>query len=173
MENDQCKCCQDQLNTRQNNFRIIMNEGKTNLVSLCTDDNCRSSIQSNYQQLLDQINQMNSLTTCQRFGPCTVTMSLRTVSRVPKLIETNLETMTDNICSQFVILKTVCEHIMVSRLNVRYNKVYLALINNNRTIIDNDLLESKIDNCEQCESVVKSAKDFWTNALVRDTKFSI
>jgi hypothetical protein len=80
--------------------------------------------------------------------------------------------ISSDICFQYGQLRPMCEHLMASPQGHRYGYVYLALLKNNRKIIDDDLREQmqtkvNIDVCDSCKNAVQSSKDFWKNALVR------
>jgi regulator of PEP synthase PpsR (kinase-PPPase family) len=79
-----------------------------------------------------------------------------------------MEEFADNMCSEFEDLKPICEHFMTSAQSDRYVKVYIALLQNNLTIIDEDLHAQVADTCETCKSTIQSVKDFWMNSLVSE-----
>ncbi len=66
----------------------------------------------------------------------------------------------------------MCEHLMASPQAHRYGYVYMALLTNNPKLVDDDLREqmatkANANVCDACKNAVQSAKDFWSNALVR------
>jgi hypothetical protein len=85
-------------------------------------------------------------------------------------LESSIQDLSDKLCSNFNELKPICKH-MISIQNTRYMNVYMALLKNNSTLIDNDLHEQSTDTCDGCKNAVKSSKDFWINSLVRIEKY--
>jgi len=75
--------------------------------------------------------------------------------------------LSDNLCSNFENLKPICEHLLTSRQSDRYLNVYMAILKNNSTFIDEDLQKLNSNTCDACKNSVQSSKDFWINALVR------
>jgi hypothetical protein len=157
-----------------------VNEITTTLLSSCSDDQCRSRVQSAQQETLDQIEKMNSETLCEKLGYCISETSFELSStnlRLRSLVQHQTKTLdqrleSHNICSEYGQLKPMCEHLMVSPSSGRYAYVYMSLLKNNPKLIDDDLREqmaSKIntDVCDGCKNAVQSSKDFWINALVR------
>jgi hypothetical protein len=82
-------------------------------------------------------------------------------------LEASIQDSSDNLCSNFGELKPICEHVMTSTQNTRYMNVYMALLKNDPTFIDNDLREQSTDTCDGCKNAIQSSKDFWINSLVR------
>jgi len=80
-------------------------------------------------------------------------------------LESSIQDLSDKLCSNFKELKPICKH-MISIQNTRYINVYMALLQNNPTLIDNDLHEQSTDTCDGCKNAIQSGKDFWINSLV-------
>ncbi|CAF3349410.1 unnamed protein product [Rotaria sp. Silwood2] len=177
MDSDKCQCCQNQINFRQNNFRIVINELATIVASSCNDHGCHSVIQSTSQEVLNQINQIDSSVFCQHFGLCSSISSSRSIPYLSKLMTTfylnfgsSIEKFSDNLCLKFGDLKSICEHIMASTESDHYVKIYMAFLKNNPKLIDDDLRKQKTDACDQCKNATQSSKDYLMNELetVRD-----
>ncbi|UJR26420.1 hypothetical protein I4U23_007752 [Adineta vaga] len=180
---EQCGTCQTELNSRQNRFRTTVNGITKDLLSFCSDNNCRSRVQFTQQELLTKIDNLNTQKVCQHLGYClsenafepsTTLLRLRSLAQhQTKILEERLQA--HDICSEFGHSKTICEHLMTSVDSRRYAYVYLSLLTNNPTLIDEDLrehLSTKVnaDVCQSCKNAVQSTKDFWANSLdsVRD-----
>ncbi|CAF0969540.1 unnamed protein product [Rotaria sordida] len=172
MDSDKCQCCQNHLNFRQNNFRTVINELATFVGSSCNDNESHSSIHSAHQEVLNQINQINSLTFCQHFGLCLSKSSLRSIPFLSKLMTTfylnfgsSIEKFSDNLCLNFGDLKPICEHLMGSTQSTHYINIYMALLKNDPKLIDDVLRKPKTDTCDKCKNATQSSKDFLLNEL--------
>jgi hypothetical protein len=179
---DKCQCCTKGLNSRQNRFRTTVNEVTNKLLSFCKDNDCRSLVQSTQQSTIDQIDKINSQTYCQRYGYC-ISQPILYNSRIsanPQHIGSSIEALdlrfeaalSSDICFQYGQLTPMCDHLMASPQGQRYAYVYMALLKNDRKLIDDDLREQmstkvNTDVCDTCKNAVQSSKDFWNNALVR------
>jgi hypothetical protein len=157
-----------------------MNGLTADLLSFCKDEYCRSEIQSNQQEILDKINNINSQKLCQRLGYCLAENSFEpsvALLRLRNLVQHQTKTLEErlekhDICSEFGQFKSICEHLMISEKSQRYEYLYSALLKNNPKLIDDDLREQMATNvnsdvCDSCKNAVQSSKDFWGNALVR------
>jgi len=82
-------------------------------------------------------------------------------------LESSIQDLSDKLCSNFEELKPICEHVITSIQNTRYFNVYMALLKNDQTLIDNDFREQITDTCDGCKNAIQSSKDFWINSLVR------
>lgn len=150
------------------------------LTSLCQDNECRSTVQSAQQQTLSQIDRIDSQTYCQRYGYCASETPYYMSRVVANHIGSDIEgiddrleaAITSDICFQHGQLRPMCEHLMASKQAHRFGYIYLALLKNNRKLIEDDLREqvqtkSNADICGSCKNAVQSGKDFWKNSLVR------
>ena len=177
---DQCQTCKSEVNLRETRFRTIISEMTSGLLASCTDNQCRSQVQSAQQQTLGQVDQIDSQGLCRNLGYCTMEVTLDASPmqlRLRNLLQHQMKTLdqrleSSNLCSQFGQMKPMCEHLMASPLSQRYTNVYLALLKNNPKLVDDDLrahLATKptVDICTACKNAVQSSKDFWTNSLVR------
>lgn len=82
--------------------------------------------------------------------------------------ESAIEDLSAKICSNFGKMDQICEQIVTSKDNIRYFNVYMALLQKNTSLIDNDLREQSTDTCDGCKNAVQSSKDFWINSLVNN-----
>lgn len=177
---DKCQCCKNHFNTRGNRFRTIVSEVTNTLTSFCTNNECRSTVQSAQQQTLAQIDRVDSQIYCQRYGYCapqsTFYMSRVLATHIGSDIEginDRLEAaITSDICFQHGQMRPMCEHLMASKEAHRYGYMYLAFLKNNPKLFDDDLREqmqtkTNADVCTSCKNAVQSAKDSWMNSLVR------
>ncbi|CAF3317643.1 unnamed protein product, partial [Rotaria sp. Silwood2] len=175
---DQCRTCKNELDIRQYCFRTTINEVTTTLLSLCTDNDCRSHVQSIQQETLDKINSINSQNLCQHLGYCTLVNTLEpsaTLLRLKLLAQHQTKTLeerlqSNDVCSEYGQLKPMCEHLLASPQSHRYAYMYMALLKNNPKLIDDDLREQmtskvNVDVCDSCKNSVQSSKDFLNNAL--------
>ena len=150
------------------------------LTALCQDNECRSTVQSAQQQTLGQIDRVDSQTYCQRYGYCASETPFYMSRVLANHIGSDIEAINDrleaaitsDICFQHGQLRPMCEHLMASKDGHRFGYVYLALLKNNRKVIDDDLREQmqtkpNADVCQSCKNAVQSGKDFWKNSLVR------
>ncbi|CAF1319414.1 unnamed protein product [Adineta ricciae] len=170
---DKCTCCQNQFNNRQENFQTVVDKIMENHRSLCTDDNCRTLVRSNQQEILYHIAAINTLTYCQRSGVCRSSSGQRSIPFITDLLA-NMESTVpaiNNPCTSFGSSKTMCEHLLVSKQSARYMKVYIALLTGDANHIGEDFKNQQTSTCDACKNAVQSSKDFWTNALgsLRDT----
>ena len=154
------------------------------LTSLCTDNDCRSTVQSSQQQTLGQIDRIDSQTYCERYGYCAAQSTFYLSRLLANHIGSDIEAINDrlemaitsDICFQYGQLRPMCEHLMASPQGHRYNYVYMALLTKNVKYVDDDLreqMQTKVntDICDSCKNAVQSSKDFWKNSLVRLVKF--
>ncbi|CAF1468938.1 unnamed protein product, partial [Rotaria sordida] len=173
---DQCQTCKNELDIRQYRFRTTINEVTTTLLSLCTDDDCRSHVQSIQQETLDKINNINSQNLCQHLGYCTLVNTLEpsaTLLRLRILVEHQTKTLEErlqanDICSEYGQLRPMCEHLIASPESHRYAHIYMALLKNNPKLIDDDLRQQitsnvSVDVCDSCKNAIQSSKDFLNN----------
>ncbi|CAF3793085.1 unnamed protein product [Rotaria sp. Silwood1] len=185
IDGDKCKCCTKRLDSRQYRFRTTVNEVTTALLSLCTDDDCRSIVQSAQQQSLNQIDQINSQTYCQRYGYCSSEHSSQSTPFLSRLLinsyqhigssiealDQRLEAaLSSDICFKYGQLRPMCEHLIASPQSHRYAYMYMALLTNNPKLIDDDLRQQmttkvNVDVCDSCKNSVQASKDFLNNAL--------
>ncbi|CAF3821446.1 unnamed protein product, partial [Rotaria sordida] len=185
IDGDKCQCCTQRLNSRQYRFRTTVNEVTTTLLSLCTDDDCRSIVQSAQQQSLNQIDKINSRTYCQRYGYCSSEHSSQSTPFLSRLLisshqhigssiealDQRLEAgLSSDICFQYGQLRPMCEHLIASPDSHRYAHIYMALLKNNPKLIDDDLRQQitsnvNVDVCDSCKNAIQSSKDFLNNAL--------
>lgn len=144
-------------------------------------------VQSTQQQSIDQIDRINTKTYCQRYGYCPTENSSQTPLYLSRLLinaqqhvgssiealDERFETaLSTDICFQYGQLRPMCEHLLSSPKNHRYNYVYMALLKNNPKLIDDDLREQmatsvNADVCASCKDSIESSKTFLNNALVR------
>ena len=129
---------------------------------------------------MKKITEHTSQSLCQRVGYCFADSSSEpsaTALRLKGLLQHQTKTLEERleaheICSEYGQFKTVCEHLLTSVDSHRYVRVYLALLKNDRKLIDDDLREKvqtklNADVCNSCKSAVESSIDFWKNTLVR------
>ncbi len=129
---------------------------------------------------MNKITKHASQSLCQRLGYCLSDSSFEpsaTVLRLKSLLQHQTKTLEERldaheICSEYGQFKTICEHLINSVDSHRYVHVYLALLKNDRKLIDDDLRENiqtklNADVCESCKNAVESSIDFWKNTLVR------
>ncbi|CAF3953583.1 unnamed protein product, partial [Rotaria sp. Silwood1] len=141
---DQCRTCKNELDMRQYRFRTTINEVTTTLLSLCTNNECRSHVQSLQQETLDKINNIDSQNLCQHLGYCTVVNTLEpsaTLLRLRILAQHQTKTLeerlqSNDICSEYGQLRPMCEHLIASPQSHRYAYMYMALLTNNPKLID-------------------------------------
>jgi hypothetical protein len=69
------------------------------------------------------------------------------VQHQTKTLEERLDS--NNICSEYGHLKSMCEHLMTSVQSRRYAYVYSALLQNNPKLIDDDLREQMATNVKE------------------------
>jgi hypothetical protein len=137
-------------------------------------------VQSAQQQTLGQIDRIDTETYCQRYGYCSTEVSSYMARVLANHVGSDIEAIDDrfqfaissDICFQYGQLRPMCEHLMASPQGHRYSYVYLALLTNNRKLIDDDIREQMQtkanDNvCDSCKDAVQSAKVYWKSALVR------
>ncbi|CAF3582670.1 unnamed protein product [Rotaria socialis] len=185
IDGDKCETCKKRLNSRQSRFRTTVNEVTTALLSLCTDSDCRSLVQSAQQQSLNQIDKINSQTYCQRYGYCSSDRSSQTSLYLSRLlihsnhhVGSSIEALdqrfesalSSDICFQYGQLRPMCDHLLASPQGHRYANVYMAILKNNPKLIDDDLREQMATKattnfCDSCKNAIESSKDFLNNAL--------
>jgi hypothetical protein len=81
-------------------------------------------------------------------------------------VDSAMEDLANNLCFDFGNLKPICEHLISSLENIRYKHVYMAFLENNTSLIDQDFREQSTDTCDGCKNAVESGKTFWINSLV-------
>ncbi len=145
----------------------------TNLLSFCTNDQCRTNIQSKYQDIISKIDRMDYLTLCQRIGFCSMEDPQSPIPFLSDLtnsvhldLNSNIEDLSENICANFEDVKPICEHLIGSTTNIRYKNIYMALLKNNPSLIDQNLRPLNANTCDACKNAVQSGKNFSLNALV-------
>jgi len=186
-EIEPCQRCKTHFLTQTNRFRKIVSEITNSLTSLCTNNDCRSLVQSTQQQTLSQIDRIDPTTYCERYGYCLTPPStsymahlLANPTRHSAALDSGFHdrleiAIRQDICFQYGQFRPMCEHLMASKQAHRFNYIYMSLLKNNPKLIDDDLreqLESKPnqDVCSSCKQSVQTAIDFWKNSLdsVRD-----
>ena len=186
---DKCQTCTSRLNANQQRFRSTVDDLTTTLVAMCTDNDCRSLVQSAQQKTIDQISKINSQKLCQRYGYCAPEHSSETIGYHSRLLgnpyhhigssiealDLRLETaLSSDLCFQYGQLRPMCEQLLASTQGHRYAAVYKAIMKDDTKFIDDDLreqLQTKPGDavCDACKNAVQSGKDFWINSLVRLT----
>jgi hypothetical protein len=81
-------------------------------------------------------------------------------------LNSNIEELSENLCTDFGDIKPICEHLIISTTNIRYRTIYMAILKNNPSLIDQNLRPTNTDTCDGCKNAVQSGKDFSLNALV-------
>ncbi|CAF4491466.1 unnamed protein product, partial [Rotaria socialis] len=175
---DQCRTCQNDIDQRQHRFLSVINEVTTESLSLCTDNDCRTNVRSQQEEILDTMNNSNSQNLCQHLGYCeldntyelsSTLLRLRSLAHYQaKNLDERLQSI--DVCSDYGQLKSMCEHILVSSQGHRYTNVYMAILKNNPKLIDVDLREqlsikANADLCGSCKNAIASSKMFLNNAL--------
>jgi hypothetical protein len=91
------------------------------------------------------------------------------------LLDQQLEAhLTNDVCSKFEQLQTLCIHLAASIDGRHYAKLYMAVLDNDTKWIDNDLRKqaqsaqagANADLCGACKNVIQSAKDFFLQNVV-------
>jgi hypothetical protein len=152
---------------------------------------CRQWIRRKEQRALKRIAKICPQAVCEHLGYCKKKAEDNVASKLMKeskietavdspslwleLLDQQLETyFTKDVCNEFKKWQALCIHLAASVDGRHYAKIYMAMLNNDTTWIDNDIRKeaqsvqvgSNVDLCGACKNVVQSSTTFYLQILV-------
>ena len=116
---------------------------------------------------------MDFTTLCQRIGFCSTEDSQLQIPFISDLADTinldlnsNIQDLSENICGDFGELKPICEHLIISTTNVGHRNIYMAILKNNPSLIDENLHPTSANTCEECKNFVHAGRTYSIETLV-------
>lgn len=146
---------------------------------------CRKWIRRREQHTLKRIAKICPTAVCKHLGYCTESIEKSKIERIVdspsvwlELLDQKLENhFTKDVCNEFEHLQAICTQLAASVDGRRYAKMYMAMLHNDTTWIDNDIREttelsqagSNTDTCETCKNIVQSSTTFNLQIVVSVT----
>ena len=182
---------------RKMRYRYVIKEMTKKRLRMCEKsprpDQCRRWIRRQEKHALEKIDRICPYLVCKHLGYCQkkdqsgeapqpavqslVDLASDSTSPWPQLLlDVNLETyLTNDVCKDFESAQTLCIQVVASVDSRRFAKLYLSILHNEQTWIDQDLRQTAAraqqvngggDACEPCKNVMRSSLDFYRKNLV-------